>query len=127
MTVAAARPTRTREDRTLLALITAMAVWLLVMQAVVERSLFPPIGIIQAVWLAIPAVLVARQVRGAAVVATVMTGVVLLAAIPFLAQDLTDPSHPVAFVWNLVAAPLALGQFAAAIRAVVVRRRAVVR
>jgi len=117
--------TRTREDRTALALITAMAVWLLVMQAVVERSLFPPIGIIQAVWLAVPAVLLARNVRGAAVVATVMTAVVLVAAVPFLAQDLTDLSHPVAFAWNLVAAPLTVAELAASIRAVVARRRSV--
>ena len=122
---AAARPARTREDRTLLALLTAMAVWLLVMQAAVERSLVPPIGIIQAAWLAVPAVLVARNVRGAAVVATVMTGVVLVAAIPFLAQDLTDLGHPVAFAWNVVALPLVVGEFVAAIRAVVARRRSV--
>jgi hypothetical protein len=121
--VAAARPTRTREDRTMLALITAMAGWVLVMQAVVERSLFPPIGIIQAAWLAVPAVLVAKRVRGAAVVATVMTGVVLAAAIPFLAQDLTDLGHPVAFAWNVIALPLVVGEFAASIRAVVARRR----
>ena len=57
MTVAATRPARTRADRTLLALLTAMALWLLVMQAVVERSPFPPIGILQAAWLAIPAAL----------------------------------------------------------------------
>jgi hypothetical protein len=117
--------TRTREDRILLALIIAMAVWLLVMQAVVERSLFPPIGLIQAVWLAVPAVLVARNVRGAAITATVMTGVVLIAAIPFLAQDLTDLGHPVAFAWNVVALPLVVGEFAAAVRAVVARRRSV--
>ena len=125
MTVADTRPaeTRTREERTLLALITAMAVWLLVMQAVVERSLFPPIGILQAVWLAVPAVLLARNVRGAAVVATVMTAVVLVAAVPFLAQDLTDLGHPVAFAWNVVALPLVVGEFVAAIRAVVARRR----
>ena len=122
MTLAAARPARTREDRTLLALITAMDVWLLVMQAVVERSLVPPTGIIQAGWLAVPAVLVARNVRGAAVVATVMTGVVLVAAIPFLAQDLTDLGHPVAFAWNVVALPLVVGEFAAAIRSAVRRR-----
>ena len=125
MAVAAVRPARARVDRTLLVLITAMAVWLLVMQAVVERSLFPPIGIIQAVWLAIPAVLVAKQVRGAALVATVMTGVVLVAAVPFLAQDLTDLGHPVAFAWNVVALPLVIGEFAASIRAVVARRRSV--
>jgi hypothetical protein len=121
--VAAARPTRTREDRTMLALITAMAGWVLVMQAVVERSFFPPIGIIQAAWLAVPAVLVAKRVRGAAVVATVMTGVVLAAAIPFLAQDLTDLGHPVAFAWNVIALPLVVGEFAASIRAIVARRR----
>lgn len=123
MTLAATRPARTRADRTVLALITAMAFWLLVMQAVVERSLFPPIGIIQAVWLAIPAVLVAKNARGAAVVATVMTAVVLIGAIPFLAQDLTDLGHPVAFAWNVVALPLVVGEFVAAIRAVVARRR----
>lgn len=123
MAVTAARPARTRTDRALLVLITAMAAWLLVMQAVVERSLFPPIGIIQAAWLAVPAVLVARNVRGAAVVATVMTGVVLLAAVPFLAQDLTDLGHPVAFAWNVVALPLVVGEFVAAIRAVVAGRR----
>lgn len=93
------------------------------MQAAVERSLFPPIGIMQAAWLAVPAVLVARNVRGAAVVATVMTGVVLLAAIPFLAQDLTDPGHPVAFAWNVVALPLVVGEFVAAVRAAVAERR----
>ena len=125
MAVAAVRPTRPREDRTMLALITAMACWVLVMQAVVERSLFPPIGIIQAVWLAVPAVLVAKRVRGAAVVATVMTGVVLAAAVPFLAQDLRDLGHPVAFVWNVIALPLVVGEFAASIRAVVARRRSV--
>jgi hypothetical protein len=119
----AARPARTREDRTLLALVAAMAVWLLVMQAVVERSLFPPIGIIQAAWLTIPAVLVAKNARGAAVVATVMTVVVLIGAVPFLAQDLTDLGHPVAFVWNVIALPLVVGEFVAAIRAVVARRR----
>lgn len=123
MAVTAARPARTRTDRTLLVLITAMAAWLLVMQAVVERSLFPPIGVIQAVWLAVPAVLVAKNVRGAAVVATVMTGVVLIAAVPFLAHDLTDLGHPVAFAWNVVALPLVVGEFAAAIRAVVAGRR----
>lgn len=123
MAVTAARPARTRTDRTLLALLTAMAAWLLVMQAVVERSLFPPIGIIQAVWLAVPVLLLARNVRGAAVVATVMTGVVLVAAVPFLAQDLTDLGHPVAFAWNVVALPLVVGEFAAAIRAVVAGRR----
>ena len=123
MTVAATRPARTRADRTLLALLTAMALWLLVMQAVVERSPFPPIGILQAAWLAIPAVLVARNVRGAAVVATVMTAVVLIAAVPFLAQDLTDLGHPVAFAWNVIALPLVIGEFVAAIRAVVARRR----
>src|SRR5690349_9594802 len=120
---AATRPVRTRADRTLLFFLFAMAGWLLVMQAVVERSLFPPIGIIQAAWLAIPAVLVARKVRGAAIVATVMTAVVLIGAIPFLAQDLTDLGHPVAFVWNVVALPLVVGEFVAAIRAVVARRR----
>jgi hypothetical protein len=123
VTLAATRPARTREDRILLALVTAMAVWLLVMQAVVERSLFPPIGIIQAVWLAIPAVLVAKNVRGAAVVATVMTAVVLIAAVPFLAQDLTDLGRPVAFTWNVIALPLVVGEFVAAIRAVAARRR----
>jgi hypothetical protein len=123
VTLAATRPARTREDRILLALVTAMAVWLLVMQAVVERSLFPPIGVIQAVWLAIPAVLVAKNVRGAAVVATVMTGVVLIAAVPFLAQDLTDLGRPVAFTWNVIALPLVVGEFVAAIRAVAARRR----
>lgn len=127
VTAASQTPARAREDRILLALITAMAGWLLVMQAVVERSLFPPIGIIQAVWLAIPALLVARHVRGASVVATVMTGVVLVAAVPFLAQDLTDFGHPVAFAWNVVALPLVVGEFAASIRAVVVRRRAAAR
>jgi hypothetical protein len=120
-----ARRTRSREDRAALVLITAMATWLLVMQAAVEGSLVPPIGIIQAAWLAIPAVLLARNVRGAAVVATVMTGVVLVAAVPFLAQDLTDLGHPVAFAWNVIALPLVVGEFAASIRAVVARRRSV--
>jgi hypothetical protein len=119
----AVRPFRTRENRILLGLLVAMAAWLLLMQAVVERSLVPPIGIIQAVWLAVPAVLVARRVRLAPVVAVVMTGVVLAAAVPFLAQDLTDLGHPVAFAWNVVALPLVVGEFVAAIRAVVAQRR----
>jgi hypothetical protein len=119
----AVRQSRTRENRVLLGLLVAMAAWLLLMQAVVERSLVPPIGIIQAVWLAVPAVLVARRVRLAPVVAVVMTGVVLAAAVPFLAQDLTDLGHPVAFAWNVVALPLVVGEFVAAIRAVVAQRR----
>jgi hypothetical protein len=119
----AVRPFRTRDNRILLGLLVAMAAWLLLMQAVVERSLVPPIGIIQAVWLAVPAVLVARGARLAPVVAVVMTGVVLAAAVPFLAQDLTDLGHPVAFAWNVVALPLVVGEFVAAIRAVVAQRR----
>lgn len=119
----AVRPSRTRENRILLGLLVAMAAWLLLMQAVVERSLVPPIGILQAVWLAVPAVLVARRVRLAPVVAVVMTGVVLAAAVPFLAQDLTNLGRPVAFAWNVVALPLVVGEFVAAIRAVVAQRR----
>ena len=42
---------------------------------------------------------------------------------PCLAQDLTDLGHPVAFAWNVIALPLVIGEFVAAIRAVVARRR----
>jgi len=119
MSVAAERlpitTTSTRGARVLLGLLFAMIVWLLVMQAAVERSVIPPIGIIQAVWLAVPAVLVARGFRHGPLVAAVMSGIVLLGAVAPLIDDLSSPGMTIIFFWNVVALPLVVAMFVAAV------------
>jgi hypothetical protein len=107
-------------------LLWAMIAWRVVMQIAVERSLFPPIGLIQAAFLAVPAVLLARRRRHAPVVTTVFVGVVLLAAVPYLVKDLGNPGDVVTFVWNVVAAPLLVGLFVASAAAVRASRRVAV-
>lgn len=92
--------------RSTLGLLIAGIAWLLVMQAAVERSIVPPIGIIQALLLAVPAIMIARRVRGGLMTATVITGLILLGAVPFLIDDLSHPGEVVTFVWNIVALPL---------------------
>jgi hypothetical protein len=92
--------------RLILRFLIAGIVWLLVMQAILERSLMPPVGLIQAVLLAIPTVMILRRTRGGLVTATVITALILLAAIPPLISDLSDPGKVVTFVWNVIAAPL---------------------
>ncbi len=128
MSVAAERlpmtTTPTRGTRVLLGLLLAMIVWLLVMQAAVERSVFPPISIIQAVWLAVPAVLVARGFRNGPLVAAVMSGILLLAAVPPLIDDLSSPGMTIVFVWNVVALPLAAAEFVVAVCVCWARRAA---
>lgn len=106
-----------------LRLLLAGMVWLLVMQAAVERSLVPPIGIVQALLLAVPTVMVARRVRGGLVTATAVTGLILLAAVPFLIKDLSRPSDLVTFSWNLVALPLFAALPFVSLRAVRAQRR----
>lgn len=122
----------TRRDRepldpparlTLMLLIAGMA-WLVVMQAAVERSLFPPIGLVQVALLAVPAVLVARRGRGGLATATGVTGLILLAAVPFLVHDLSRPGDVVTFGWNLVALPLFAALPFVSLRAARARRRA---
>ena len=105
----------TRGSRVLLGLLSAMIVWLLVMQSAVVQSVIPPIGIIQAVWLAVPAVLVARGFRHGPLVAAVMSGIVLLGAVPPLIDDLSSPGMTIIFVWNVVALPLVVAMFVAAV------------
>lgn len=103
------RPTKaalTPSARLTLRLLSAGIVWLLVMQAVVERNVVPPIGIIQALLLAVPTIMIGRSVRGGLVTATITTGLILLAAVPFLIGDLSRPSEVITFVWNVVALPL---------------------
>ncbi len=101
-----ARAAVTPSARLTLGLLIAGIAWLLVMQAVVERSIVPPIGIIQALLLAVPAIMIARRVRGGLMTATVITGLILLGAVPFLIADLSHPGEVVTFVWNIVALPL---------------------
>ena len=118
LTVAETASDLAAPTRLTLRFLIAGAIWLLVMQAVVEHSLMPPIGLIQAVLLAIPTVMILRRTRGALVVATVITALILLAAIPSLISDLSDPGEVVTFVWNLAAAPLFVALPFVAFRAV---------
>lgn len=97
---------RTPPVRLTLRMLVAGIVWLLVMQVAVERSVMPPIGIIQALVLAVPAIMIARRVRGGLVTATVITGLILLAGVPHLISDLSHPREVITFVWNVVALPL---------------------
>jgi len=96
-------------------------VWLLVMQAAVERSVVPPIGIIQALALAVPVVMIARRVRGGLVTATVITGLILLAGVPHLVSDLSHPREVITFIWNVVALPLFVALPYVALRAALAR------
>lgn len=105
-------------------LLFAMIVWLLVMQAAIVQSGIPPIGIIQAVWLAVPAVLVARGFRHGPLVAAVMSGIVLLGAVAPLIDDLSSPGMTIIFVWNVVALPLVVAMFVAAVWVTWARRAA---
>lgn len=104
-------------------LLLAMIVWLVVMQVAVVRSLFPPIGLIQAVFLAIPAFLLARGWRHAPVLTAVSVTLVLLGAVPFVVKDLGDPADVVTFVWNVVAAPLLVVLWVASLASVRAARR----
>ncbi|HET6910963.1 MAG TPA: hypothetical protein VFH54_16650 [Mycobacteriales bacterium] len=104
-------------------LLWAMIGWLVVMQIAVVRSVFPPIGLIQVAFLAVPAVLLARGWRHAHVLAAVFAGVVLLAGVPFLIKDLSEPRDVVKFAWNVVCAPLLVGLFVASIGAARAARR----
>lgn len=103
--------------RLTLRLLVAGIVWLLVMQAAVERGVVPPIGIIQALALTVPAVMIARHVRGGLVTATVITGLILLAGVPHLISDLSHPREVITFVWNVVALPLFVALPCVALRA----------
>lgn len=116
---------RATSSQWLLRLLLAMIGWLVVMQIALERSLFPPIGLIQAAFLAVPTVLVARRWRHGALTASVFTAVMLLAAVPSLVQDLGDPGNPVTFVWNVVALPLLVALVAVAFGAARASRSAV--
>lgn len=104
-------------------LLLAMIAWLVVMQLAVVRSLFPPIGLIQAVFLAIPAFLLARGWRHAPVLTAVFVSVVLVGAVPFLVKDLSEPGEVVTFAWNVLAAPLLVALWIASLGAVRAARR----
>lgn len=105
-------------------LLIGMITWLVVMQIVLVRSVYPPIGLIQAAWLTVPLVLLVRGWRHASVVAAAFAGVVLLAGVPFLIKDLGRPEDVVTFAWNVVCAPLLVALFAVSIRAARAERRA---
>lgn len=107
-----------------LRLLLAMVGWLVVMQIAVVRALFPPIGLVQAVFLAIPALLLARGWRHAPVLAAVFVSVILAGAVPFLVKDLSEPGNVVSFAWNVVAAPLLVTLWVASLAAVRAVRRA---
>jgi len=96
----------TSPARLTLRLLIAAVAWLLVMRAAVERSLPPPIGIIQALLLAVPASMIIRHIRGGLLTATIIAGLILLGAIPFSIADLSQPSAVVTFAWNVAALPL---------------------
>lgn len=100
--------------RVLEAFLLAMMSWLLVMQFAVERSLQPPIGLIQVAFLAIPAVLLLRGRRHAPLLALVFAALTLAGAVPSLVADLGKPDELVQFLWNIVAAPLIVGLVVAA-------------
>lgn len=89
-----------------------------------ERSLVPPIGLVQVVLLAVPAVLIVRRVRGGRTAATIVTGLILLAAVPFLVHDLSRPGDVVTFGSNVVALPLFAALPFVSLRAVRAQRRA---
>lgn len=93
----------------------AVTLWLLVATVImmlllqlVEQSLFPPIGFIQAVIVAVPLVMVWRGVRGGFVTAAVVVVLLLLASAGLIVSDLSTPTRAPSFVWTIVALPIML-------------------
>lgn len=115
--------TRTRAASATLWLLIGAVVLMLLLQLVVG-GLLPPIGLIQAVVLAVPLALVAARLRGGFVTTIVLVALLLLASAGPIVDDLSTPSRLPSFLWTLVTVPELVATAVAAILAAVERRRA---
>lgn len=99
-------------------LLVATVVMMLLLQ-LVERSLFPPIGFIQAIIVAVPLVMVWRGVRGGFVTAAVVVVLLIVASAGPIVSDLTTPTRGLSFVWTIVVLPIMLALLVSSIVAAV--------
>ena len=88
-------------------LLVATVVMMLLLQ-LVEQSLFPPIGFIQAIVVAVPLVMVWCGVRGGFVTTAVVIALLLLASAGPIVSDLATPATVSTFVWTIICLPLML-------------------
>lgn len=107
-----ARPPARLGQRSIAAAVT---LWLLVATVImmlllqlVEQSLFPPIGFIQAVIVAVPLVMVWRGVRGGFITAAVVVVLLLVASAGPIVSDLATPTRVLSFVWTIAVLPIML-------------------
>jgi hypothetical protein len=104
----------------------AVTLWLLVATVVmmlllqlVEQSLFPPIGFIQAIVVAIPLVRVWRGIRGGFITAAVVVVLLIVASAGPIVSDLTTPTSVLSFEWTVVVLPIMLALLVSSIVAAV--------
>ena len=117
-----ARSTRSRASSATLWLLVAAVALMLILQLLVG-GLMPPIGLIQAVVLAVPLVLVATRTRGGFVTTVVLVALLLLASAGPIVEDLATPSRLPSFLWTLVTVPELIATGIAALLAALGQRR----
>lgn len=83
----------------------------------VEQSLFPPIGFIQAIVVAVPLVMVWRGVRGGFITAAVVVVLLLMASAGPIVSDLATPATVSSFVWTIICLPVMLALLGSSILA----------
>jgi hypothetical protein len=115
-------PVRSRAASATLWLLAGAVVLMLLLQLVVG-GLMPPIGLIQAVVLAVPLVMVRARVRGGYITAVVLIALLLLASVGPIVDDLSTPGRLASFLWTLVTVPELIATAAAAVLAAVAQHR----
>jgi hypothetical protein len=95
---------------------------MLLLQLIVG-GLMPPIGLIQAVVLAVPLALGATRTRGGFVTTAVIVVLLLVASAGPIVEDLTTPQRVPTFVWTAVTVPELIATGTAAVVAAVGQRR----